>query len=365
MSALINYKKNILKYQTSGKLISLSGGNRNIHTNRKVITPREDYENRQSEKRKQSELFEFIQRNNEIQKAKSDIYIDPQTGKQVIQNIGIQPSASPIDAAVLGVGALYSGGINLLGSMANAINPLPMPNISKNGLFGDILWDGLLPRIGRGDLPKGGYFRKIGNEEGLKDLMESGVTRQPLKTIDGGFSGTQGTYFSKRNPIEDYEGRFLVHHPGEGEYSTIFDGVQDKKFFQPNDKMYPYSVTPVKLDDPLTTIYKRRFMTTKYDKIEKDKLEEALKGVNKYDNLEQGLRFGVRWGGREEVGRNTYNQWQNFKNSFDQKQDDKPSYASGGIITYKTTKQSIIMNDLITYKKGGIHIKPENKGKFT
>ena len=121
-------KKTIPSAQTG--LISHPGGNRNINTNQVTISPRQEYENIQAEKKKQSELFNYIQKNNEIQKARSDIYTDPQTGKQVIQNIGIKPSASPIDAAVLGVGALYSGGMGLLGSMANMLSPVPLP--SKN-----------------------------------------------------------------------------------------------------------------------------------------------------------------------------------------------------------------------------------------
>jgi hypothetical protein len=121
-------KKTMPSAQTG--LISHPGGNRNINTNQVTISPRQEYENIQAEKKKQSELFNYIQKNNEIQKARSDIYTDPQTGKQVIQNIGIQPSASPIDAAVLGVGALYSGGMGLLGSMANMLSPVPLP--SKN-----------------------------------------------------------------------------------------------------------------------------------------------------------------------------------------------------------------------------------------
>ena len=99
---------------------------RNIHTNRPVITPREEYEQQQSDKRNQSEISNYIKAQQQYTKEHSDIYTDPQTGKKVIQNIGIQPTASPIDAAVLGVGAIYSGGIGLLGNMAEFVNPLPI-----------------------------------------------------------------------------------------------------------------------------------------------------------------------------------------------------------------------------------------------
>ena len=114
-------KKTIPSAQTG--LISHPGGNRNINTNQVTISPRQEYENIQAEKKKQSEVYAFIKKQQEYQKEHSDVYKDPHTGETVIQSIGIQPSASPIDAAVLGVGALYSGGVGLLGSMADLVNP--------------------------------------------------------------------------------------------------------------------------------------------------------------------------------------------------------------------------------------------------
>lgn len=105
-----------------GKLIP-TDTKRNIHTNQPVISPREEWEKQQIQK---SELAEWLKKQNRYQQEHSDIYTDPQTGKQVVQNIGIEPTASPVDAAALGVGALYSGGIGLLGSMAEFANPLPI-----------------------------------------------------------------------------------------------------------------------------------------------------------------------------------------------------------------------------------------------
>ena len=99
---------------------------RNIHTNQPVISPYEAYAKQKREEQNVSEIAEILKANQEYAKAHSDIYIDPQTGKQVIQNIGIQPTVSPIDAAVLGVGALASGGVGLFGNMAEVFNPLPI-----------------------------------------------------------------------------------------------------------------------------------------------------------------------------------------------------------------------------------------------
>lgn len=209
-------------------LISHPGGNRNIHTNQVTITPRQQYENIQAEKRKQSELYgtsipyegsnpwqstipvskpkgatledrkkiaayakkneeaynkkmsenandyespilEQIQKANQYQRESSDVYTDPQTGEQKIQNIGIQPSASPIDAAVLGVGALYSGGIGLLGSMAELANPLPI-NPFKVGNY-----QKGLAKI----MPEKEYI-KLGHTS--KELKELGLAFSPSTT---------------------------------------------------------------------------------------------------------------------------------------------------------------------------------------
>lgn len=141
--------------------------------------------------------------------------------------------------------------------------------------------------------------------------MEQKIVKEPTIKTDGGFTGTSGTYFSENFPIEDYKGRFLVHHPGEGaRVKNYFGGdIGDAKFRIPDDKKYPKSVTPVELFDPKTTIYKRRFMSTQYDKIEKDKLSEAMKNVDKYNNIENSIRNTIRLIGTEETARHGYKWW--------------------------------------------------------
>lgn len=114
------------EYLIGKKITDQTTQRRNIHTNQPVISPYEAYAKQKREEQNVSEIAKILKANQEYAKAHSDIYIDPQTGKQVIQNIGIKPTASPIDAAVLGVGALYSGGAGLFGSMVELANPLPV-----------------------------------------------------------------------------------------------------------------------------------------------------------------------------------------------------------------------------------------------
>lgn len=108
---------------------------RNIHTNQPVISPYEEFQQQQAQKRNVSEIAEILKQQREYQRAHDEVYTDPQTGKQVIQGIGVQPTASPIDVATLGVGALYSGGVGLLGSMAELANPIPISINSIGKLF--------------------------------------------------------------------------------------------------------------------------------------------------------------------------------------------------------------------------------------
>jgi len=201
--------------------------------------------------------------------------------------------------------------------------------VVKNGFNPDILtntlWHGYLPKILPDELPKSGYFRKIGDEKGLRDLINSGEARMPPG--ENNFTGTPGVYFSKGAPIEDYPGRFVIHHPGEGEIKTYFDGIQDKKFMTPNDKIYPRSVTPVRLDDPNMTIYKRGFWNTNYKKIDKDKLEEAMKNISKYKNYEEALKVATRYGLRTYLTKEVYDKYNNWSDERDDKQSNKNTFG--------------------------------------
>lgn len=123
---MIKRKQNeIIKYQSSGKILDQTLVRRNIHTNKPVITPYEQWLKQRDQKRNVSEIAEKIKKESEQTKKTSEVYTDPKTKKTVVQSIGIQPTISPIDLAVGGVGALYSGGSKLLGGMQNMFNPLP------------------------------------------------------------------------------------------------------------------------------------------------------------------------------------------------------------------------------------------------
>jgi len=214
----------------------------------------------------------------------TEMYNKAMTGGYEDMDELFQEAAENVGYDLIGGAAAKYGGKVLKHAAKKAAKYLPNRNIFKSS--GDLLWDGLFPRMRHGDLPTSGNFRKIGNKVGVDDLVESGKVRLPKTGPE--FTGTRGTYYSKGSPIEDYKGRFAVHYPDN-------KGVQ---FRIPRDKKYPMSIGDINLSDDNLTVYKRRFMTSIYDKVDKKTLKEIAKDVDKYDNLESFLKFVTRWGSR-------------------------------------------------------------------
>ena len=89
---MIKRKQNeIIKYQSSGKILDQTLVRRNIHTNKPVITPYEQWLKQRDQKRNVSEIAEKIKKESEQTKKTSEVYTDPKTKKTVVQSIGIQP----------------------------------------------------------------------------------------------------------------------------------------------------------------------------------------------------------------------------------------------------------------------------------
>lgn len=158
----------------------------NIHTNQIVNNERNpEYVKQREIAAQKSDLAEYIKKKQNYTKEHSDVYTDPETGKTVVQSIGIQPTASPIDAAVLGAAALYSGGAELLGSMINLANPIPIP--SKLNLFSKFKPN------------PDAYYRMLG-KEGYEDAISSGV----LRPKQSGVFADRATYYTKGVPNDKF-----------------------------------------------------------------------------------------------------------------------------------------------------------------
>lgn len=163
--------KYIPKFQKPfSPLIALPGGNRNINTNRPVITPNEEYQKQKLQEKNKSQLAEYIQNKKQYQEEHSDIVRNPKGEIEKIQSIGIQPTASPIDLGIGLVAAGTVGGVKMIGNALEMINPLP---ISYKDAYKLNPW--------RFKPNPNSYYRGIGRS-GVDDAFESNVLRTGNKT---------------------------------------------------------------------------------------------------------------------------------------------------------------------------------------
>ncbi len=130
MHKLIKYQKGAKTHYTDEEIAKMNNNQsqkRNIHTNKPVITPYQEWVKQNAY---QSPVAKQIKESSQRQREQSEIYTEP-SGKVTVYSKGIQPTVSPIDFAVGGIGALYGGGLKLAGSQYDLVNPIPMPNVSK------------------------------------------------------------------------------------------------------------------------------------------------------------------------------------------------------------------------------------------
>jgi len=179
-------------------------------------------------------------------------------------------------------------------------NPISIPEPQQKGLnpgIWDILWDGLLPKTPFNEVPVGNqyYYRKIGNKRGLRDLVTSGTTRQPGTKYEGAFYGW-------RKPIEDYDGRYAVGYDTKA--GTI--GMDFCKPGRPGCVGY-LPTKKIDINDPALNVYKRKFMSSGYKKLDKAKLrDELVKNYSLQEKAENVLRPTLAWGSRYAVGHDLY-----------------------------------------------------------
>lgn len=126
---IIKYQKGAKTYYTDEEIAKMNNQSqkRNIHTNKPIITPYQEWVKQNAY---QSPVAKQIKESSQRQREQSEVYAEP-NGKVTVYSKGIQPTASPIDFAVGGIGALYGGGLKLAGTQLDLVNPIPMPNVSK------------------------------------------------------------------------------------------------------------------------------------------------------------------------------------------------------------------------------------------
>ena len=170
-------------------------------------------------------------------------------------------------------------------------------------------------------------YRKIGNKAGLQDLINKGGAQAPAPmrmksglTVDTPFFGMG------KKPDENYKGLFAVElKPDNSNYtwSSRVAGT-DNYGVAPFDKVTGRSIKNVPLED--LNVYRKKFLSNNYRKLDPDNLEEGLK----YANAQQYAEAAYKWGARGLAADQLFNEGE-----------------------YRKKLQDIISNNFIDYKQEG------------
>lgn len=186
-----------------------------------------------------------------------------------------------------------SGEAEKVGHTYHMINP----NI-KAGMDGNFITRPLTP-FGKNEiLAKPGYnmnYRKIGNEAGLRDLINKGGAQAPgsLKmksglTIDTPFFGTG------EKPTESYKGLYAVEiDPRNPKYrwSSRVGGTNNYGVAPFNSETGEL-VKNIPLED--LNVYRKKWFSNNYKKLDPNNLEAGLKNATTQRLLEAILKWGIR-----------------------------------------------------------------------
>lgn len=168
------------------------------------------------------------------------------------------------------------------------------PTITKSGIYTDAISRPLTMFLKDETTPGNHLYRKIGNKSGLKDLIDKGGAQAPRPfkmrsgiTIDTPFFG-KGS-----NPSRDYKGMFAVEldpkAKGKYNWSSYVGGTS-------NYGVAPFDqkglVKNIPLDD--LNVYRRKWFSNKYKKLDKEKLEKELKNADAQWWAENLWKWGYR-----------------------------------------------------------------------
>ena len=179
----------------------------------------------------------------------------------------------------------------------NGMFDMSNPNI-KAGMDGNFITRPLTPFSKNELASKPGRnmnYRKIGNEQGLRDLINKGGAQAPgpLKmnsgqTIDTPFFGTG------QNPTESYKGLFAVEvdplNPKYNWSSTV--GGTSNYGKAPFDVNTGKLVKNIPLED--LNVYRKKWFSNNYKKLDKNNLKGALKNAQAQRLTEGAFKWGVR-----------------------------------------------------------------------
>ena len=138
-------------------------------------------------------------------------------------------------------------------------------------------------------------YRKIGNSAGLRDLIEKKGAQAPapMKMRSGSYADTPFFGMDQR-PNENYKGIFAVEvDPRNPKYDwTSRVAGTNNLGVAPVDAQTKKLLKNVPIED--LNVYKKKWFSNNYKKLDPANLEEGLK----YANLQSGLENAWKWGAR-------------------------------------------------------------------
>lgn len=138
-------------------------------------------------------------------------------------------------------------------------------------------------------------YRKIGNSAGLRDLIEKKGAQAPapMKMRSGSYADTPFFGMDQR-PNENYKGIFAVEvDPRNPKYDwTSRVAGTNNLGVAPVDAQTKKLLKNVPIED--LNVYKKKWFSDNYKKLDPANLEEGLK----YANLQSGLENAWKWGAR-------------------------------------------------------------------
>jgi hypothetical protein len=144
--------------------------------------------------------------------------------------------------------------------------------------------------------PGNHFYRKIGNKKGLEDLIKQKGAKAPSPLLMKSGVKVDTPFFGRGvEPNNNYRGIFAVETdlPNKSKYdwSSYVGGVENYGV-APFSKIDRGLLDKVPLED--LNVYRKKWFSKNYKKLNKDNLEAGLKGAGLQPLLENAFKWGTR-----------------------------------------------------------------------
>jgi hypothetical protein len=148
-------------------------------------------------------------------------------------------------------------------------------------------------------------YRKIGNKQGLQDLIDKGGAQAPAPMSMNSGQKLDTPFFGIGDkPIENYGGLFAVETklPSKSNYKWSNSAGGTKNYgVAPFDPDTGKNIKNIPLDE--LEVYKKKWFSNNYKKLDKGNLEQAMK----WADTQQGMEAIYKWGSRGVVADQIFN----------------------------------------------------------